>query len=621
MSHTHTHVRTRRALLPALATALVLAAGLSACGGEASGEATADGGSVTVEDPWVRATTGTEDPTMTAAFMVIDNDTDEDVSLTDVSSPVADTVQVHEMAMVDGAMQMKEVDGGLTVTAGRGKVLEPGGYHLMLMGVHQDLAPGDEVDLTLEFSDGETQKLSVPVKEFTEEEGHYHSDGHSHSHGAEERGRRRGQRHGRHGHVGRLGGLMAHPESSASGSSGLGRRGFLGYVGSAVAGAAAGTAGGAAVASTQVAGAADPAPPGRQVSPHGVHQPGVAAPTPSLVEVVALDLHPDVERDALARLLRLWTGDIEAITTGRAAPGDPAPWLAAGMADLTVTVGFGGGAFTSRLLGTPPPGLVDVPPMRHDRLQPRWCGGDVALLVGGRDGTTVSHAVRRLVADAAPFARQRWRQVGFWNGTDEQGRPMTGRNLFGQVDGSGNPSAGSREFDQTVWIDRGPWAGGTSLVVRRIAMHLDTWSELTRDEQERAVGRRLSDGAPLTGGDEHSDLDLAARRGGRLVIPGDAHARMAHPSLNGGARIFRRGASYTQDRDTGSGTVTESGLVFMSFQASVADQFVPVQRALDESDALNEWTTAIGSATFAILPGFEAGDWLGAEILGDAEQT
>ncbi len=78
--------------------------------------------------------------------------------------------------------------------------------------------------------------------------------------------------------------------------------------------------------------------------------------------------------------------------------------------------------------------------------------------------------------------------------------------------------------------------------------------------------------------------------------------------LDDGARIFRKGVSYA--------TGEESGLVFMSHQASVAGQFVPIQRSLDRMDALNTWTTAVGSATFAVPPGFEEGDWLGSGLLG-----
>jgi dye decolorizing peroxidase len=251
--------------------------------------------------------------------------------------------------------------------------------------------------------------------------------------------------------------------------------------------------------------------------------------------------------------------------------------------------------------------------MRHDRLEERWSGGDLVLLVGGSDGTTVAHAVRRLVADARPFATLRWRQPGFWNGVDEHGRPMTGRNLFGQVDGSGNPREALR--DLTVWIGDGPWAGGTTLVLRRIRLDVDTWDRLTRDQQEAAMGRRLDTGAPLSGGTELDRLDLDAEVDGRPVIAADAHARRANPAVNGGARILRKGANYVREVSGPAGLRVEHGLLFMSFQADIGSQFVPIQRSLDESDALNVWTTAIGSASFAMLPGIAEGGWLGETVL------
>lgn len=370
--------------------------------------------------------------------------------------------------------------------------------------------------------------------------------------------------------------------------SGLGRRRFLGHVGSAVAGAAAGAAGGTAWAT---GGEGGPALGGlgTEVSPYGAHQAGVAAPTPAVVELVALDLRAGVDRAALGRLLRVWTGDIEALATGRPTPGDTEPWLATGSADLTVTVGLGPAALAAARTD-PPAGFVEVPSMRHDRLEERWSGGDLVLVVGAREGTSVAHAVRQLVRDAAPFARQRWRQAGFWNGVGPDGRPVTGRNLFGQLDGTANPGPGTELFERTVWVEEPPWTGATTLVVRRIAMDLDAWAMLTRDEQQRAVGRRLDDGARLP---EPDPL---------------AHARLAHPSANAGARIFRKGVSYATD--------AESGLLFQSYQASISEQFVPLQRTLDWADALNRWTTATGSATFAVLPGFERGDWLGSGVVG-----
>jgi copper(I)-binding protein len=187
--HDLTTPSTRR-VLGSTAAALLLALGPAACG-DTTAETTAQTATettagttpetatpaVVVGDPWVRATRGTEDPSMTAAFMTLDNAGTEDVALVAASSSVARTAELHEMAVVDGTAVMQPVAGGIPLAAGRGKLLEPGGYHVMLMGLRDPLSPGDEVDLVLEFSDGSTQELTVPVKEFTEEEGHYHAPG------------------------------------------------------------------------------------------------------------------------------------------------------------------------------------------------------------------------------------------------------------------------------------------------------------------------------------------------------------------------------------------------------------------------------------------------------------
>ncbi|QCX28225.1 Dyp-type peroxidase [Nocardioides jishulii] len=398
----------------------------------------------------------------------------------------------------------------------------------------------------------------------------------------------------------------------------MGRRGFLGYVGTAAAGTVVGA--GAGVAGARALDEPEPTRAGTRrtgesLSPWGAHQPGIAAHPGAVTELVALDLHPDLHRagdvDAVARLMRVWTADVEALAAGRGTPGDTAPWLASANADLTVTVGLGPRLFSPPWGLEAPRGFGRVPAMKHDRLAKEWSGGDLVAVVSGRDGTTVGHAVRRLVADAGPFASLRWRQTGSWNPHDPLGRPHTGRNLFGQVDGSANPKPGTDLFDQTVWVKEGAWAGGTSLVVRRIRMDLPTWDELTRSEQERSVGRDLAVGAPLTGGGELDDVDLGAREEGRFVIAENSHVRRSHPSTNGGRRIFRKGANYEAYVDGRA----EAGLLFQSYQADLADQFVPIQRTLDTADELNEWTTAIGSAEFAVLPGFTEGEWLGQSVL------
>lgn len=187
--HALSTTRTTRPALRTLglaATALVLTATLAACGEEVAEDPAAVGtaaaatsaeSAVVVGDPWVRATRGAEDTSVTGAFMTLDNPGTEPVALVSASSSVAGMTELHEMAMVDGEMLMQAVEDGIVLEPGRGKVLEPGGFHVMLMGLRDRLAPGDEVDLSLSFSDGSTQDLVVPVKAFTEEEGHYHAPG------------------------------------------------------------------------------------------------------------------------------------------------------------------------------------------------------------------------------------------------------------------------------------------------------------------------------------------------------------------------------------------------------------------------------------------------------------
>lgn len=189
----HRRANRRSPRLAAALLALGLAGALAGCGTESddpvadptqSAATDAPSAVLTVQDPWVRATTGTEDPSMSAAFMTLTNDGESDLTVTGASSPVAGMVQLHEMAMVEGEMVMREVEDGIVLEPGVGQLLQPGGMHVMLMELTDELAPGDEVEFTLELSDGSEVEVTAPVKEFTEEEGHYHSPGtdEDHSH-------------------------------------------------------------------------------------------------------------------------------------------------------------------------------------------------------------------------------------------------------------------------------------------------------------------------------------------------------------------------------------------------------------------------------------------------------
>lgn len=117
---------------------------------------------VKVEDAWVRGTVATQKAT--GAFMRLTPSAS--ARLVSVQSPVAGVAEIHEMAMENDVMKMRQVPG-LDLAAGRTLELKPGGYHVMLLDLKQPLKGGDSVPLTLVFEDAAkkrfTQELQVPV--------------------------------------------------------------------------------------------------------------------------------------------------------------------------------------------------------------------------------------------------------------------------------------------------------------------------------------------------------------------------------------------------------------------------------------------------------------------------
>ena len=146
-------------------------------------------------------------------------------------------------------------------------------------------------------------------------------------------------------------------------------------------------------------------------------------------------------------------------------------------------------------------------------------------------------------------------------------------------------------------------------------MNMETWDLLGRTDRELAVGRRLDTGAPLTGTAEHDEPDFAAtgrrrpHRHPRLLAP-DPRPRHRRPAEDPApARTTTTGCRRPEGH-------ADSGLIFASYQADIARQFLPIQRRLADRDLLNEWTTPIGSAVFAIPPGCQPGGWIGEQVLG-----
>ncbi|MEU8897401.1 Dyp-type peroxidase [Nocardia sp. NPDC048505] len=344
---------------------------------------------------------------------------------------------------------------------------------------------------------------------------------------------------------------------------------------------------------------------------YGRHQAGIATAPQDHVAFVGLDLRPGSTRADITGILQIWSGDAARLTQGGPALADTEPQLTRRPARLTVTFGLGPAVFTIAGLGhRRPDWLRPLPPFRIDRLESRWSDGDLVLQVCADEATTVAHAVRVLCRSVTTLTTVRWVQRGFRNAAPGQ----TPRNLMGQIDGTENLAAA--DFDRLVWDDGAtqPWlAGGTSLVLRRIAMNLETWDEIDPDGRELSVGRRIDSGAPLTGTVESDQPDFAAvDQNGIPVIPQSSHiARARH--THDGERFLRRGYNYDDAPEPGQ--VSNSGLLFAAFQRDVDAQYLPVQQRLADFDALNVWTTPVGSSVFVIPPGITApGGYIGQSL-------
>ena len=87
----------------------------------------------------------------------------QDAQLVAASSPVAGVVEVHEMTMEKDVMKMRAMKG-LDLPAGKSVELKPGGYHVMLMDLKQQMKEGDTVPLTLVIEGTDKKRSTIEVK-------------------------------------------------------------------------------------------------------------------------------------------------------------------------------------------------------------------------------------------------------------------------------------------------------------------------------------------------------------------------------------------------------------------------------------------------------------------------
>lgn len=402
------------------------------------------------------------------------------------------------------------------------------------------------------------------------------------------------------------------------------RRSFLasaGVISSYVATGVAGFAGGAVAASVTSASSLRTQAQLRDrqqqatIPFYGEYQAGIMTPLQAYGTYAAFTLKPGITRDKARNMMQLLTDDAARLSRGKPTLPDGEPYLATEPARLTATFGFGPGFFSKLgLEGSLPKGFAELPAFSIDKLQAEYSGGDLVIHVGADNPLTVAHAARQLARTAHTFATPLWSQTGFNRPQYGDSSDQTGRNLFGQVDGTVNPRT-EKEFDAQVWATSGPqwFRDGTCLVVRRIQMDFEGWDKLDDTKKETAMGRNLHNGAPLTGKKEFDVPDLDAKNeNGLPVIASFAHVRRAKTD-NPSEKFLRRPLNY-EDGLLPSGQ-PNAGLIFAAYMADIQTQFVPVQQRLADLDLMNTWTTPIGSAVFALPPGCQPGGYIGEGLL------
>lgn len=140
---------------------------------------------VQVSDAWIRPAVKAQSGT--GGFMSLRSA--QPVSLVGFSTSIAATAELHQMSMEGDVMRMRPLPS-LDLPAGQAVALEPGGSHLMLMGLKKPLKVGDQVPLVLKFKNAQgkffTQSIKVPVLSpekapGAESGGHDHEHHHDHS--------------------------------------------------------------------------------------------------------------------------------------------------------------------------------------------------------------------------------------------------------------------------------------------------------------------------------------------------------------------------------------------------------------------------------------------------------
>lgn len=363
---------------------------------------------------------------------------------------------------------------------------------------------------------------------------------------------------------------------------------------------------------------------------YGTHQAGIVEPHQNFGIVCAFDLTAQ-NVSQLSNYFRALTARIEFLTQGgELQDGDKSlPPAGSGILGkvvppdgLTITVSVGASLFDQRFgLGDKKPKhLQEMRDFPNDKLQAAWCDGDISIQFCAFSPETCQNALRDIIKNTSAFAVPRWSIDGFLPKTEPD---TAARNLFGFRDGTANPNISDPKIaDSVLWtgvaensLDEPAWTkNGSYQAIRLIRHFVEFWDRTPLQEQEAIFGRDKYSGAPLGMQHEHDTPNYASDPNGD-VVPKDSHMRLANPR---DAEFLKRHQLYRRPFDYSRGLAKNGqldvGLVFICYQANLADGFLFVQNLLN-LEPLEEYISPFGGGYFFTLAGVQKGEFLAQNLL------
>jgi deferrochelatase/peroxidase EfeB len=377
---------------------------------------------------------------------------------------------------------------------------------------------------------------------------------------------------------------------------------------------------------------------------YGAHQPGIITPQLSAALLVGLEIVA-ANRAELVTLFKTLTGRSATLMSGQlgdagenAASFPPANSGEMGFGQLnegrlTVTTGLGASFFDKRFgLADRKPGALKPMPddFDGDKLNPALTDGDLFLQISSDEPLLNLFTLRDILRNTRGTLKLRWLQPGFQRVFPAAQGEANMRGLFGFKDGTGNPDVNDAAvMNRLVWAGDGEpaWArGGTYAAVRIIREQLERWDKLSLAQQEAAIGRHKTSGAPIGQNRETDKISYVNDPDGEN-IPLDSHIRKANPRLaeDGDRRqMLRRGYAYLNGADKDG--LLDAGFLFIAYCRNIVEQFEFVKRNYMSNrnfprpgtgqESLHDHMNCIGGGYFFMLPGVPSpGRYLADELL------